>query len=311
MSCGEGLPNFVVKVYEFAPKTNELLRQFQYNTDPQTGEHVRVEKRSPPLGMVQINHKDERKYDRYIDLIVDNHLPAFAHAYLGYERNDFQHKLFLMMTQLRPKADDERKLLREVFKLIVVTYIMGRTFTIAEDSREASLRQLRSYQPGVYASKFCSPRMTNRQLKYFFCRLQQTIMQNVLNKLQQIFKSSKGCDKWTAAFSTILGLAMAHEDSQQTIHNVMETKAASQEIMPQEARMKSEQSCQNIDERFKFVTAIFRWKYNRSYNPLKDSDVDWMSKLKDAGAIKFVRDVAGLVTENSEYYLDLLFGSLC
>ncbi|KAF2499762.1 hypothetical protein BU16DRAFT_282695 [Lophium mytilinum] len=301
MSCGEGLPEFPVKVYEFTPKTNELLRQFQYITDQYTGDQSRVEKRSPPLGMVQINHKDEQKYDRYIDLIVDKHLPVFAHNHLGYEQHDFQLKLFLMMTQLKPKAEDEKKLLREVFKLVVVTYIMARTFTIAEDTREESLRKLRSYQPGIYAEEFCSPRMTNRQLKYFFCRLQQTIMQNVLNKLQQIFKSSKGCDKWTAAFCAILGLAMAHEDNQQTIHLVMETRAASLEILPQEAKAQSELACKDIDEQFAFVMAIFRWKYNRSYNPLKDSEIDWMSKLKDAGAIKFVRDVAGLVTENSDY----------
>ena len=175
---------------------------------------------------------------------------------------------------------------------------MGHTLTIQEETKEQSLRQLRSYIPGVYAN-FCSPRMTNRQLKYFFCRLHQTIMTNVLNKLQQIFKSSKGCDKWTSAFCAVLGLAMAHEDNQKTIHLVTQTKAASHEMSVQDAEAQSNATCEDIDGKFSFIMGIFRWKYNRGYNPLRDSEQDWMSKLKDPGAIQFARDVSILVRENS------------
>jgi len=175
---------------------------------------------------------------------------------------------------------------------------MGHTLTIQEETKEQSLRQLQSYIPGLYAN-FCSPRMTNRQLKYFFCRLHQTIMTNVLNKLQQIFKSSKGCDKWTSAFCAVLGLAMAHEDNQKTIHLVTQTKAASHEMSVQDAETQSDATCEDIDGKFSFIMGIFRWKYNRGYNPLRDSEQDWMSKLKDPGAIQFARDVSILVRENS------------
>jgi hypothetical protein len=300
LTCGQGLPYISCKVYEFAPKTQELLRQFQYTTDTRTGECIREQKSSPPLGMIQLNHKDEQRYDRYINDIVDNYLVHFAYACFAEEQHDFQRTLFLMMTRLRPKADDEVKLLKEVFRLIVVTYIMGHTLTIQEETKEQSLRQLRSYIPGVYAS-FCSPRMTNRQLKYFFCRLHQTIMTNVLNKLQQIFKSSKGCDKWTSAFCAVLGLAMAHEDNQKTIHLVTQTKAASHEMSVQDAEAQSDATCEDIDGKFSFIMGIFRWKYNRGYNPLRDSEQDWMSKLKDPGAIQFARDVSILVRENTGY----------
>lgn len=301
MTCGQGLPPLSVKVYEFIPKTAELLRQFQYITDPLTGSCVRVEKSSPPLGMIQINHKDEVKYEKYINEVVERFLTPFGRICFAEEQNEFQLKLFLMMTRLRPRADDEAKLLKDVFRLIVVTYIMGHTITIIEETKEHSLSGLRNYRPDSYVSNFCSPRMTNRQLKYFFCRLHQTIMQNVLNKLQQIFKSSKGCDKWTSAFCAILGLAMAHEDNQKTIHLVMETKAASGEISQQEGQITSDAACREIDNKFSFITAIFRWKYNRSCNPLRDSEHDWMSKLKDEHALQFVRNVSGLVKECSDY----------
>jgi hypothetical protein len=94
-------------VYEFAPKTQELLRQFQYTTDSRTGKCIRELKKSPPLGMIQLNHKDEQRYDRYINEIVDNYLVPFAYICFAEEQNDFQRTLFLMMTRLRPKADDE------------------------------------------------------------------------------------------------------------------------------------------------------------------------------------------------------------
>ncbi|OCL13162.1 hypothetical protein AOQ84DRAFT_125180 [Glonium stellatum] len=300
LTCGQGLPYISCKVYEFAPKTQELLRQFQYTTNPGTGQCICELKKSPPLGMIQLNHKDEQRYDRYINEIVDNYLGPFGYVCFVEEQNEFQQTLFLMMTRLRPKADDEIKLLREVFRLIVVTYIMGHTLTIEEDTRDYSLKLLRSYRPGVYADN-CSPRMTNRQLKYFFCRLHQTIMTNVLNKLQQIFKSSKGCDKWTSAFCAVLGLAMAHEDNQKTIHLVTQTKAASHEMSTQDAEVQSTQACEEIDGKFSFIMNIFRWKYNRGYNPLRDSEQDWMSKLKDPGAIQFARDVSILVTQNTDY----------
>lgn len=108
MTAGQnGLPRIPVKVYEFLPKTPELTQQIQYRTNPVTQERYPIHKASPPLGMVHINHNEEKKYDRYINDIVDNHLDAFTHLCWGEDPNDFQEKLFKLLTRVTPRNDEE------------------------------------------------------------------------------------------------------------------------------------------------------------------------------------------------------------
>jgi hypothetical protein len=108
MTCGgHSMPRIPVKVYEFVPKGNELLVQIQYITDPRTNKRIAVKKQSPALGMVHINHNEEKTYDRYISEIVDNHLDAFGELCWAEDDNDFLPKLFKLMTRVKPKNDDE------------------------------------------------------------------------------------------------------------------------------------------------------------------------------------------------------------
>ena len=127
-------------------------------------------------------------------------------------------------------------------------------------------------------------------------------MSNVLNKLQQIFKSSKGCDKWLAAFVAVVGMCMAHEDQQKTVHLVMETKAVTEGWDRRDAQSRADIACREIDEKMRFITAVFRWKYNRKCNPLRDSGHDWLKEpgFGDEKHVEFVRDVAQLVKDNSK-----------
>jgi hypothetical protein len=149
---------------------------------------------------------------------------------------------------------------------------------------------------------YASPRMTNRQLKYFFSRVQRTIQNSLLNKLQQVFKSSKGCDKWLAAFMTIVGMCMALEDQQKTIHLVQTTKTQTEGLDNRDAQALADHANREIDEQAHFIQQIFRWKYNRKHNPLLNSDHDWEKEagFGDASSVSFVRQVAQLVKENSE-----------
>jgi hypothetical protein len=305
MTCGQNhMPRIPVKVYEFVPRGDALLVQIQYKTDPTTHKRVAIQKQSPALGMVHINHNEEKKYDKYITDIVDNHLDAFGELCWMEDDNDFQQKLFRLMTRVKPKSDDEAKLLREIFRLIVVTFIMSHTLTIAEETKAATLSRMHSYGGhNSYVDNYTSPRMTNRQLKYFFSRLQRSIQTNVLNKLQQIFKSSKGCDKWLAAFVAVLGMCMALEDQQKTIHLVMSTKATTEGVDQRDAQGQADIACREIDQRMHFVQQIFRWKYNRKCNPMRDAEHDWDKEVGfgDASSVNFVRQVAQLVKENSKY----------
>jgi hypothetical protein len=108
MTCGgNSMPRIPVKVYEFVPKGSELLVQIQYITDPRTNMRIAVKKQSPALGMVHINHNEEKTYDRYISEIVDNHLDAFGELCWAEDDNDFLPKLFKLMTRVKPKNEDE------------------------------------------------------------------------------------------------------------------------------------------------------------------------------------------------------------
>ncbi|KAH7132034.1 hypothetical protein B0J11DRAFT_214640 [Dendryphion nanum] len=305
MTCGQkNMPRITVKVYEFLPNGNELLEQIQYKTDPITHKRIAMTKKSPALGMVHINHNEEKRYDKYITEIVEHHIDAFGNLCWMEDDNDFQKKLFRLISRVQMKSEEESKLLREVLRLIVCTFIMSHTLTIAEEHKHTALSKMHSYQgPQSYVENFTSPRMTNRQLKYFFCRLHRTIMSNVLNKLQQIFKSSKGCDKWMAAFVVVVGMSMAHEDQQKTIHLIMETKARTEGWDHRDAQGRADIACRDIDKQMGLITNIFRWKYNRKCNPLRDADHDWEREagFGDASSVSFVRSVAQLIKENIDF----------
>src|ERR1700761_6219044 len=73
-----GLPAMDLELYEFEPKTNELLRQIFYTLNQETGKREWVQKHSPPLAMVCIENVDRQKYDRYLNKVVDHNLDRFA-----------------------------------------------------------------------------------------------------------------------------------------------------------------------------------------------------------------------------------------
>lgn len=303
MTCGQhNMPRIPVKVYEFSPRGTALLEQIQYQTDPYTRQRIAVKKQSPALGMVHINYNEEKKYDDYINNIVDNHLDAFGELCWIDDDNDFQQKLFKLMTRIKPNSDDEAKLLREIHRLIVATFIMSHTLTIAEETKISTLSRMHSYRsPDCYVENFTSPRMTNRQLKYFFSRLQRSIQNAVLNKLQQIFKSSRGCEKWIAAFIAVVGMCMALEDEQAMIHQVMTTKAITEGMDERDAQSLADMACREIDARMQFVQQIFQWKHNRKHNPLRDADRNWEEEkgFGNETSVNFVRQVSQLVKDNS------------
>jgi hypothetical protein len=144
--------------------------------------------------------------------------------------------------------------------------------------------------------------MANRQLKHFFARIQRTILSTLLSKLQQFFRSSNGCDKWLTAFIAVLGMCMAQEEQQMTIHQVMATKAKTEGVDMRDAQCQAETACRDIDAQMNFIFTLFRWKYNRKYNPLANADRAWDREVGfgDQAAVTFVRHVAQLVDDNSK-----------
>jgi hypothetical protein len=102
-----GLPPLECEVYEFEPKTQELLRQFQYCYDEVTGARHRIEKASPPLGMVQIEHSDRTRYEKYLEMIIDKYMEPFAERCYKDEKDDFMVRLLQLMVHYKPDKADE------------------------------------------------------------------------------------------------------------------------------------------------------------------------------------------------------------
>ncbi|KAK3080797.1 hypothetical protein LTS18_013006 [Coniosporium uncinatum] len=299
------MPKVNCEMYEFEPKTNELEHQLQYLFNRATGTQEVVQKRSPPMAMTQIENSDRKQYDNFLNEVVAHFMPAFAQRRYGCESDDFQLRLLKLMISLKEqeRGKEEQDLMRQVFRLLVAKYIMARTATIADEDREATLRQLRSYRGGLYDEGNCSPRMANRQLKYLFLKLETDILTEVLKRLQQILRSSKGGNKWTSAFVAILGLAMVHEDTQRMVHVHSDSQWKRGHVGQGEAQRRAEEACRTIDERFGFVMTLFRWKYNRTFNPLRD-----LEDAKTLGCLGervggFVKDVHALIMEKHDYLM--------
>lgn len=59
------------KLYEFRPKTPELLGQLQYFQDPHTGISQGHHKYSPPFGLMKLDQNDDTYFDTYLEQLME------------------------------------------------------------------------------------------------------------------------------------------------------------------------------------------------------------------------------------------------
>ena len=63
------------KLYEFMPRTPELLKQFQYFQNVDTGQSILQPKYSPPYGLLKLDTSDEAHFKAYLsELLKSEHL---------------------------------------------------------------------------------------------------------------------------------------------------------------------------------------------------------------------------------------------
>lgn len=125
-------------------------------------------------------------------------------------------------------------------------------------------------------------------------------MDSVLRRLQQVLRSSRGGAKWTSAFVALLGLAMCFEEVQRTAHANQDADALMGQMDERDATQSAEAACRCIDEKFQFMANLFRWKYHRGFNPLKDYEDPKVRETLSDSSLLFVRSVAALVQEKCE-----------
>lgn len=110
LSSGYG-PPLRWKMFEFKPRTNELLMQLQYYQDTATGRSAVNRKFSPPFGLIKIDTSDDAHFDAYLDQLLEpHHLHDFGWTCYEEEsevdREEFQAKMLHSMCELYIKTTD-------------------------------------------------------------------------------------------------------------------------------------------------------------------------------------------------------------
>nr|POE63342.1 hypothetical protein CFP56_04245 [Quercus suber] len=281
LTCGYG-PPLEWRVYEFVPRTMELLGQYQYRQD-KLGVTRRLTKYSPPLGLMQIDTSDSIRAELYLDRALQpEHLHDFGWTCFEEESQRLQLQL----------------LLQKIIRMMAITYIMGHTLTIEEDDFFSVINSIS--RTGVPKNKqpFTSPRLANRQLKFFFSILRGTIYDNILNWQQQTLHSSvKRESTWLAAFCVMLGFGMVLEEAQHTIILQADAKISKGEMTADAANKEAENACQRIDERYTFLIRLFQCKY-RDKKWTRGSFGNGTPELKDPHAQTFLHELYTNVVDN-------------
>lgn len=143
------------------------------------------------------------------------------------EDNDFQQALLKLIVNAQLTGEDS-DLRRDVLRLLVSTFIVGHVLNVSGETKESDLSKMQAYEKNAYARTVTVARLANRQLKYFFSHLQQSAMARVIEKIQQLLKSPQ--DEWVIGSIMMIGVCMALEETQMTVHLIQSTKAARENL---------------------------------------------------------------------------------
>lgn len=181
---------------------------------------------------------------------------------------------------------------------------MGRLKFFPKTYHPYFAQKLRFYDSQAKYGSYPGSNIVNSQLNCLFLANFNATMETVLRKLNQVLRSSKGNAKWTSAFCALLGLAMCVEDIQNSVHVYCNVQAFRNLFTKDEARSRRESSCKDIDDRFTFLTNLFRLKYSK-FNPLRDWKKDAVWNDMNPSAREFAKGVSELVVEKCESSLSL------
>lgn len=108
LTAGFG-PDLTWEAYEFEPRSDDLLLQYQFFINEQTRTMERRDKWSPPLGIKELG-REERAFEAYLDEILhtERHLLDFAEVcYVSESSHEtFQEDLLTSMCHLYFAAEE-------------------------------------------------------------------------------------------------------------------------------------------------------------------------------------------------------------
>lgn len=89
----------------------------------------------------------------------------------------------------------------------------------------------------------------------------------------------------------------------QLVHLIFTTEAKDGMLSEHEAAYEGVKACERIEDRFIFITKLFRLKYHAKFNPLRDYEKKEMKEHLSSKQLDFVKSVARLCAEKSELLL--------
>jgi hypothetical protein len=312
-------------LYEFEPATLELLGQYQYLQNVNTRQSERREKWSPPLGITKLEPSDEFHFKNYLDdLMADEPLAEFPWICFEEESliDNFQATMLAMICELYRVTSDYdvcnslitrghctnvpfqlKQLLRRIIRMLIVTYIMGHTLTITEDTLPMVHTHLRNpYKPANLAPH-TSPRLANRQLKFFFHVLRNSIYEDILKWQQATLHTSGGKNTtWLSTFIVMLAFAMVLEEAQRTIQIQADAKWRKRENSYDGAQQEASNACERIDERFQLLIGLFQCKYRDKKWVRGGSFGPQTPRLRDAAEHNFCAQLRSLLEERRKLH---------
>lgn len=196
--------------------------------------------------------------------------------------------------------------------MLVVTFIMGHTLTFEEGTLGTVLASLKGAPPPSQLTDFISPRLANRQLKFFFSVLRASIYEKLLHWQQQTLHTSGKRDaSWLPAFCAMLGFAMMLEEVQRLLMVQADSKILKKEASVEAATTEARNACERIDARFKLLVGLFQCKYRDRTWGANGSFGPNTPLLKDAAAHQGLQELRELVVEKGECFPVLGFGVCC
>lgn len=324
LSSGYG-PPLLWKVYEFRPKSTEYLSQLQYRQDNNSDRMVRTTNYSPPYGLLKIDTSHDTLFDRYLDRLLEpQFLGDFGWTFYEAESvaDDFQAGVLALMCKLYLDTSDAavssdlmiwliqftdsafqlKSLLNDILRMLLITYIMGHTLTIIEDTVPTVIGNIRhSPTPRNLNQRYTSPRLANRQLKFFFAVLRTTIYEKLLKWQQQtLHTAGKKDETWLRAFCVTLGFAMVLEEVQHTLYIQADASVARGDMTREAADQQASNACGRIDERFKLLVGLFQCKYRDKKWGDRGSFGPGTPEMRDPASRIFLRDLRETISESRE-----------
>lgn len=193
-------------------------------------------------------------------------------------------------------------MLRQGFKLVIITQIMTHTLTLVDENKV--FRELKNHPPKAYGIH-TSSRWLNKELKFLFSTLHRTLWKNVLEKLQLTLQSSNKRPAWTRAFVALLLLAMVVESMQVQVR-CKEESDKRDGIMGAQGNDDASSEIRHMDEKWQLLRDLYHKKY-KTFNPIyQDND----RKMLDPPMQELAQRVKALTEKHGEHLLVVHAGAL-